>query len=70
MRTEKWSYIQYGEDASGGMELFDMETDPKQFNNLAQIPHYADIVRQMKEKLKSKLKEVRTNDLDIQYDEK
>ena len=70
VRTEKWSYIQYGEDASGGMELFDMETDPKQYNNLAQIPHYADIVGQMKEKLKRKLKEVRTNDLNIRYDEK
>ncbi len=67
VRTKKWSYIQYGEDASGGMELFDMEMDPKQYNNLAHIPHYAGVVNEMQQRLKRKLAEVRTNDLGIEY---
>ena len=29
------AYIQYDEDAGAGIELFDMENDPKQFTNLA-----------------------------------
>ena len=66
-RSEKWSYIQYGEDAGEGMELYDMEHDSKQFNNLAHLPKYQEIITQMQQKLKQKLIEVRTNDLDIQY---
>lgn len=68
VRTQKWAYIQYGEDASHGMELFDMEFDPKQYNNLADLPQYEDLVMEMQHKLKQKLKEVRTNDLGIEYD--
>lgn len=67
LRTEKWAYIQYHEDATGGMELFDMEVDPKQYNNLAYYPQYQGVVSQFQEKLKAKLKEVRTNDLGITY---
>src|SRR5690606_20157847 len=32
LRTEKWSYVQYGEDAGGGMELFDMAIEPQRMN--------------------------------------
>lgn len=63
VRTEKWAYIQYEEDATGGMELFDMEYDPKQYNNLAHNPRYAHVVKEMQERLAGKLKEVRDNDL-------
>lgn len=66
-RTEKWSYIQYEEDASGGMELYDMETDPKQYNNLAHVPYYGTVVKDMQQQLKRKLSEVRKNDLGIRY---
>src|SRR5688572_918599 len=31
LREDKWSYIQYGEDAVGGVELFDVTKDPKQY---------------------------------------
>ncbi|MGH7959141.1 MAG: sulfatase, partial [Opitutaceae bacterium] len=34
LRENKWAYIQYQEDASGGVELFDMANDPKQYTNL------------------------------------
>lgn len=67
IRNHKWAYIQYDEDAGAGMELFDMEHDAKQYNNLAYNPHYAQVVETMKRTLQEKLKEVRTNDLDIQY---
>lgn len=67
LRNHKWAYIQYDEDAGSGMELFDMEYDSKQYNNLAYNPKYADIVEEFQEKLKNKLKEVRNNDLGIKY---
>src|SRR5690606_4801976 len=65
VRTEKWSYIQYGEDAAQGMELYDMEHDAKQYNNLAGFPKYLPIIEQLQIQLKQKLKSVRTNDLNI-----
>ncbi len=67
LRTEKWAYIQYNEDASEGIELFDMENDPKQYTNLAENPDYAGVVAEFKSKLATKLKEVRTNDLGKSY---
>lgn len=67
IRTEKWTYIQYNEDASAGMELFDMENDPKQFNNLAHNPEYSKTLKEMQSKLAKKLAEVRKNDLGIDY---
>ncbi len=65
LREQQWSYIQYGEDAGKGIELFDMEEDPKQFTNLAEKPEYQDVVGEFKVKMAAKLKEVRTNDLDL-----
>lgn len=67
LRTEKWAYIQYREDAKSGIELFDMIYDPKQYNNLANNPKYKEVVEYFQEKLKIKLKEVRFNDLGIEY---
>jgi iduronate 2-sulfatase len=34
LREDKWAYLQYAEDASLGIELFDMIKDPKQYTNL------------------------------------
>ena len=68
-RTQKWAYIQYDEDAGSGSELFDMEHDPKQFNNLADHPRYRSLVHELQQKLKLKLQEVRQNDLGIAYDD-
>jgi iduronate 2-sulfatase len=67
LRTDDWAYIQYDEDASAGIELFDMNKDPKQYTNLAKNPKYAKVVSDFQKKLRSKLKEVRTNDLGIDY---
>jgi iduronate 2-sulfatase len=59
----RWSFIQYGEDAKGGIELFDMEKDPKQYTNLAADPAHADRVAKFREQMAVKLAEVRDNDL-------
>ncbi|MCP4297328.1 MAG: sulfatase, partial [Proteobacteria bacterium] len=67
LRTEKWAYIQYMEDASKGMELFDMEKDPKQFTNLAHKPEYAKILSKLQKRLAKKIKQARKNDLKIDY---
>jgi choline-sulfatase len=67
VRNHKWAYIQYDEDAGAGMELFDMEYDTKQYNNLAHNPAYDDVVQEMQLKLTEKLKSIRKNDLGIEY---
>ncbi len=63
LRTHDFAYIQYGEDASKGVELFDVRQDPGQFTNLANTPEYAAVVNRFKTMLTGKLEEVRDNDL-------
>ena len=63
LREDRWAYIQYKEDASGGVELFDVENDPKQFHNLAEAPEHASQVDRLQRKLAAKLRDVRENDL-------
>ena len=64
LREQKWAYLQYGEDAAQGIELFDTQEDPQQFNNLAKSPTHQPIVKTMQAKLAEKLRQVRENDLD------
>jgi iduronate 2-sulfatase len=63
LRETKFSYIQYGEDAAGGIELFDMEKDPGQYTNLAARPRYQPVVDGFKAKMQAKLAAVRDNGL-------
>ena len=63
LREDKWAYIQYAENASKGIELFDMEADPEQYTNLAHSPEHQAVVERFKQKLADKLEQVRTNDL-------
>ena len=63
LREDKWAYIQYGEDASPGIELFDMVNDPKQYTNLAGKPEYSHVVDSFKTKLAAKMSAIRNNDL-------
>jgi len=63
LRTDRWAYIQYGEDAKEGIELFDMHKDPKQYHNLAKDPQHRKIVDDFKKKLAKKLADVRNNDI-------
>ena len=59
LREKDWSYIQYGENASAGIELFDVVNDPEQFTNLAGDPAYASVVARLKEKMAAKLRALR-----------
>ncbi len=63
LREDGWAYIQYGEEAERGIELFDMKNDPRQYTNLAENPEYAAVVKTFREKMAARLKAVRTNDL-------
>ncbi|HYW79541.1 MAG TPA: sulfatase-like hydrolase/transferase, partial [Thermoguttaceae bacterium] len=63
LREQRYAYIQYGEDASAGIELFDTERDPKQYTNLADSPEHRQVVERFKAKMAAKLAEVRNNDL-------
>ncbi|NND99886.1 MAG: sulfatase-like hydrolase/transferase, partial [Pirellulaceae bacterium] len=67
LRERDWAYIQYKEDASGGIELFDVQNDPQQYNNLANSDQHKSVVDQFRESLAAKLQAVRTNDLGITY---
>ena len=63
LRDEHWAYIQYGENAKRGIELFDMKADPNQYTNLANKPTHQKTVAQFKARLAAKLKALRDNDL-------
>ena len=63
LRDRKYAFIQYGEDAKGGIELYDIDVDPKQYNNLAVKPENAELVAEFRAKMDAKLKAVRENDL-------
>lgn len=63
LRDERWAFLQYGEDARGGVELYDMQTDPRQIHNLAARPEHADRVAAWQARVTAKLAEVRANDL-------
>ena len=63
LREDKWAYIQYRENAAAGIELFDIEKDPKQYTNLAADPKHRKLVKEFQQKLAAKLQAVRNNDL-------
>ncbi|MCG8584145.1 MAG: sulfatase [Pirellulales bacterium] len=63
LRDDEYAYIQYGENASAGIELFDVEKDPKQYTNLAQKESHKKVVDRYKAKMTAKLKALRDNDL-------
>ena len=63
LRDERFAYLQYGEDASGGTELFDAVKDPGQFTNLAGRPDHAEVVARYRTMLAAKLAAVRASDL-------
>ena len=65
LRDHEWSFIQYEEDGSGGVELFDLKKDPKQYTNLAHQGEYASQLIKMRDKLSAKLTDVRANDLNL-----
>jgi uncharacterized sulfatase len=51
VRTEEWRYTEWG-FGENGVELYNETTDPKELNNLAGDPKFADVVTEMKALLK------------------
>ncbi|MCA9043710.1 MAG: DUF4976 domain-containing protein, partial [Planctomycetaceae bacterium] len=65
LREDDWAYIQYEEDASNGIELFDVKQDPGQFTNLAESVDHQSVVERFQQQLAAKLQAVRDNDLKL-----
>jgi len=63
LREDKWAFIQYEEDASKGIELFDMVADRHQYKNLATDARFASVVERFQAKLAAKLRALRDSDL-------
>jgi len=63
LREHDWAFLQYGEKAERGVELFDMRKDPHQYQNLASDPEYRPVVDRFRRQLREKLKAVRDHDL-------
>lgn len=51
LRGERWAYMYYG---PGAEELYDMNTDPGQFTNLATHPEYGPIMEELRAELARK----------------
>ena len=64
LREQQYAFIQYGEDAANGMELYDTQKDPKQYTNLVKNPDYDQLVQEFKVKMNEKMAAVRDNDLE------
>jgi arylsulfatase A-like enzyme len=45
VRTDRWRYIHY---ADGSQELYDMKTDPNEWNNLANDPKHAVLIAELR----------------------
>jgi arylsulfatase A-like enzyme len=62
VRTERWKYIHYFEDPEE-FELFDLQSDPHEMNNLINDPAYKDIIEQLKSRVTDLRKELKDPDL-------
>lgn len=63
LRDHRYAFIQYGENADGGIELYDIQKDPQQITNLAVDSDRDSLVESYKAKMTAKLERVRDNDL-------
>jgi uncharacterized sulfatase len=55
LRTERWRYTEWDGGAQG-VELYDHETDPREFRNLAQDPAHAATAAELKRLLQTHLR--------------
>ena len=57
LRTGKWAFMWYPKSKKNkeAFMLYDMEKDPKQFNNLAMNPEYAAVMAELKERLEERV---------------
>jgi len=66
LRTDRWRYNRWGEDANGdNEELYDHASDPGEFDNLARDPAYASVldeIRSQFERTRQRARQTRTRD--------
>jgi len=61
VRTERWRYTRWGENAeTGNEELYDHDTDPEEHINLADNTDYKKVLKEMREKFEVARKRTRT----------
>ena len=60
VRTERWRYTEW-DGGKQGSELYDHESDPHEYQNLAKDSSYADVVAEMKQLLNKVQKRQNTN---------
>jgi arylsulfatase A-like enzyme len=63
VRTKRWKYIHYFEEPEE-FELYDIQNDPEEMNNLYGNPAYKDVVAQLKERLTELRRELKDPDLE------
>lgn len=62
IRTKRWKYIHYFEDPEE-FELYDIQNDPEEMNNLYGNPAYMDAVAQLRDRMTSLRRELNDPDL-------
>ena len=53
LRTQRWRYTNWG--SSKDIELYDLQKDPEEYNNLARLKEFQPIVDELEKKLKAKV---------------
>jgi choline-sulfatase len=59
MRTVRYRYTEWGENAEEGAELYDHESDPAEMKNLVRDPEHAETVKKLSKQLRKRIAEAR-----------
>ena len=59
LRTSRFRYTQWGPSGTGGTELYDHRSDPRELKNLAEDGGYADTIKRLKVRLEKRIEQAR-----------